>query len=126
MEVVKQFFKYSLVGGINTIVCLGFILFGMTMGWGYIIYTLIGYSFSFIVSFILNFKITFNIKKNEKIKKRFFVFLLINSINLVFIQFIQLLLIEEFLLVEIYAVLIGMACYTSFGFYLNRKFVFNL
>jgi putative flippase GtrA len=122
MEQVKQFVRYGLVGGVNTVVGAGLMVFGAWLGWHYVFYTLFGYGVAFGVSFALNFHFTFRV--SGAVGRRMGRFLGVNVLNLLLVQALQAWLIEQQQVMELYAVAAGIVLYTGLGFYLNRRFVF--
>ena len=116
------FTKYCTVGVVNTLVSLMIMFVLKFFGANYLVYTAIAYVCGMCVSFYLNFKLTFAVK--GMVKKRFVSFVFVNLINLVMVEFLQLLLIKYFDFRETFAVGIGMVFYTVFGFLVNQRFVF--
>ena len=62
---LKQFFRYSLVGLINTAVGLGLIILLMYLGMDPVLSNVIGYGIGMILSYILNKRYTFTYKNHN-------------------------------------------------------------
>lgn len=115
--------KYAFVGVINCIVCVGVMLIFAKMHFNYVIYTALGYIAAFLSSFFLNLSFTFHVQGD--IAKRLSIFVSINLLNLLQVEFLQIFLIQHLKLEHVLAIMLGMIWYGILGFVLNQKFVFQ-
>lgn len=116
--------KYSAVGIINTIIGLSVIFICMEiLHWHYTVSNIAGYACGLASSFLLNKHWTFLSKGHHgrELGKFLLIFFIAYGI-----QFVSLILFKEKLgvLPEI-AQLMGIAVYTSVGFFLNKFFTFR-
>lgn len=122
-----RFIKYGLVGVLNTAVCVTTMYACRTLGLGYQLYTLVGYTVAIIFSFFMNKQFTFNYKAGNKraVIIRMVRFVSISVSLLLLVQLLQWLFIEQMLFPEIPGIGIPMVFYTAVGFVLNRFWVFT-
>ncbi len=118
-----QGLKYSLVGFINTLFCIGCIVFFLDLGLHYVASTSLAYLIAFVVGFFLNLSFTFRV--SDRIFSRFVKFLIIALISLAVTQGVQLIAIEWFSTPLWLGVALGMVCYTLLSFFLNVFVVFK-
>ena len=94
------------------------------VGIHYTIYTAVGYLLGFIVSYILNGIFTF--QGAQLSHRAFLIFVGINGGLLILVEVLQVFLIELLAVPELPGVAMGMVFYTLMGFFLNRRFVYQL
>lgn len=123
IQLIKKLLKYSLVGVCNTLVCIGVIYWGASIGLHYSVYTALGYLCSLVVSFFLNLFYTFQVR--EQIVKRMTMFFVVNLSDLLIVELIQYYLIEHYGMSRLLAIGCGMIWYTATGFFLNNRYVYN-
>ena len=129
-NLLLKFFKYSLVGLINTSVCLLVILI-LTKWSSLNVYfiNITGYIVGVLNSFVLNrywtFKKKDNQKNQKKIQKEFFHFIIVFIIAYSIQFFCLWLLVELGKIPELFSQFIAMGIYAVVGFLLNNRFTFQ-
>lgn len=123
MHIKGAWCRYVMVGSLNTTVCATVMWLGAKGGLPYLQYTLWGYLLAMLNSFLWNRSFTFSPTKFSYTQLGRF--LLINSVNLGSVEWIEHLFIEKLLIPELPAVVLGMIWYTVVGYGLNRKWVFS-
>jgi putative flippase GtrA len=119
----QAFVRYLLIGALNLVVCGSMMKIGALCGLTYLYYTPLGYTVAMLNSFLLNGYFTFSVRSfSWKSLAQFF---LINGINLGVVECLEYFMIGWLFLPENLAVLCGMVWYTTVGFLLNRRIVFN-
>ncbi|BEB50441.1 TPA: GtrA family protein [Escherichia coli] len=115
---LKEFIKYCIVGGGNTLFTVCVIFFMMFMGFGIFISNAIGYFLGIILSFVVNTKFTFNKQITIPI---FFKFL----VTCFFCYSINVFVIYALMHIDVqnnyYIQFSGMCTYTFLSFYINKK-----
>ncbi len=122
--ILDQFFKYSLVGILNTLIGLSVIYFLFNvLHFHYIVANIIGYGCGLINSFILNKKWTFESKRH--FSKEIFPFLLVFGICYVINLLAVIFSVEVFKIHPNIAQLIGIAIYSVSNFLINKYWTFS-
>ncbi len=121
--IIKQFFKFSFVGVLNTVVTFVFILFFyLVLKVNYFISNVVGYVAGFINSFVFNKIWTFNKKNKEGVLKESFLFILVFGISYLVQLFILKVCLSVFLFSLVTSQIIAMFGYTAVNF-LGNKFI---
>ena len=118
---LKQFFRYNLVGIANTFVGIGIIVLLMLAGFSPTLSNAIGYGVGTVLSYYLNSKYTFKSKK-EPIKRAilfFIVLLFAYGLNYVTLTWTM------YFLNPYLAQLLSAVVYTFSAFFMMRVFVFR-
>ncbi|HEY4755975.1 MAG TPA: GtrA family protein [Ignavibacteriaceae bacterium] len=122
--ILKQFFKYSIVGIFNTAIGLTVIYFFFNvLNFNYIIANIIGYACGLVNSFVWNKKWTF--KSSQHYSKEIVPFLIVFGISYA-ANLLAVIISVEF--IEIHpniAQIIGIAAYSSTNFFINRYWTFS-
>jgi putative flippase GtrA len=123
--IFRQFFKYSVVGLINTIIGLGiiFVLFNVYKV-NYVFSNVIGYTFGLINSFILNKRWTF--RSTNHYSREIIPFIIIFAISY-FTNFLTLIVnIEVFKINPNLSQVLSVIVYSITNFLLNKKWTFSV
>lgn len=123
MRCFFQFFRYGLVGILNTAVFASLCWMGMRLGWHYAGYTALAYAVAILFSYTANLQFTF--KTAQHPQNSFFRFIIVCACLVVAVEGIQILLIEMLHINETYAVVLTMILYTLTGFCVNKYWVFE-
>ena len=126
MKTIKQFFKFGIVGVFNTLINL-LVLYILTEFFG--VYYLVSAFFAFIIavtnSFILNKTWTFEEKVGHKVYSRYFKFIVISLIALIFNLILLYVLVEYFKIWYMLAQLIGVILNLIINFLGNKLWAFK-
>ena len=123
-NIFKQFFKFSIVGILNTFIGLGTILILYNIySVNYVLANVVGYILGLINSFIWNKKWTFKSKGpfSKEIIPFLITFIISYFANLVSVIFI----VEVLKINPNISQVISMGIYTAVNFILNRKWTFS-
>lgn len=120
--IILQFWRYTHVGVLNTIVGIATIWLLSLTGWPYPFYTGLAYLLVFSLSFALHGRYSFQTKLN---KKAFPLFVAINLANMALAQVVQAFLIEILAWPHWLAIGAGIGVYVVVGFLANRAYVFK-
>ncbi|MCX7921117.1 MAG: GtrA family protein [Clostridia bacterium] len=121
---IKQFFKFGIVGVINTGITLLAVYILMNLfSVSYKIANPIGYILGFVNSFFFNKHWTF--KSTGSIKKESFMFVVIAGVSYLLQYGLVIFLVESLRVEQNLAQLIGMPFYTALGFVGNKLFNFK-
>jgi putative flippase GtrA len=115
--------KYAGVGLVNAAVTIAIMVVLERIGFGYLIYTAIGYFAGFVNSYTLNGLFTF--RAGSLSLRHFGQFCALNLALLVCVEVIEFALIDGAGIHEFLGVAIGMVTYTAVGFVLNRALIFR-
>jgi putative flippase GtrA len=114
---------YLFIGVLNTILCFVVMGIGDWLGFHYSTYTAVGYIISMFFSFFMNLWFTFKVQ--GLIFKRLMIFLVINGINLILVEWIQYTLIERFHWADWPAIIFAMVVYIIIGYIMNQYIVYR-
>ena len=123
LALIDKFRRYLMVGALNTVLNLGVMYIGSSLGFGYLIYTAMGYLTTIILSFFMNLHYTFKIK--DKPGARLMGFMVVSLTNLALVELIEYVLIESCSLPRWFAIFVGMTWYVSTGFLVNNYVVYR-
>ena len=124
-DIVRKYFKYSIVGVFNTIIGLGTILILYNiLHLNYIVSNIIGYTLGLINSFIWNKRWTFMSKNHysKEIVPFLVVFIISYSMNLVSV----IVSVESLKINPNIAQVLGIGVYSIINFLLNKRWTFSL
>ena len=113
-----------MVGAVNTLTGIAIMVALAYLAFHYIVYTGVAYFVAFIVSYVLNGLFTF--RGSRITYQRFLLFVASNGTLLLFVEGLQVFLIELLQVRELLGVALGMATYTLVGFVLNRRVVYRV
>lgn len=126
VKTIRQLFRFGVVGVLNTLINL-LVLYILTEFFG--VYYLVSAIFAFIVavtnSFILNKIWTFEEKIKHKVYSRYFKFIIISLIALIFNLALLYLLVEYFKIWYMLAQLIGVVLNLIINFLGNKLWTFK-
>jgi putative flippase GtrA len=120
---LDKFLRYSLVGGVNTVLSLSLMYLGACLGIGYLWYTAVAYSTTILLSFFMNLRYTF--KTRDRMGARLVGFLLVSFGNLAIVELLEYYLIDHCAVDRPLAILAGMVWYVASGFLLNNYVVYK-
>ena len=123
LKTLSTLARYGLVGAVNTSATIATMAGLAYLGIHYTVYTAVGYILGFVISYILNGVFTF--RCTQLSHRAFLRFAGINSSLLIFVEILQIFLIERLAVPELPGVATGMVVYTLSGFFLNRRFVYQ-
>jgi putative flippase GtrA len=121
---IKQFVKFSFVGGINTIIDAGiFFLLIKFMFLNYLIANVIAFFVAVTNSFFLNRSFTFKIK--EKKKFDYHKFFVVSLVGLLISEVVLFVSVNEFSLNPMFGKFIAIVFTVVWNFFGTRNFVFK-
>ena len=123
LQAYYKFARYLLVGAMNTLLTLCLMFIGAVAGFSYLYYTAFAYLIGITCSFFMNLRFTFRVQ--GQIKRRLFLFFLINLGNLFIVECIEYTLIEKFSMVQPLAIFCGMIWYAVTGYFMNNWLVYH-
>lgn len=120
---INKFARYTMVGTINTIICVSLMYMGFVFGLNYLAFTFLGYGITITLSFYMNLRYTFQVEGD--VCKRFVLFWLVCLTNLGIVLSIEYYLVTTFAMKHFLAVFCGMCWYVVSGFLVNNFFIYR-
>jgi len=123
LALFEKFRRYLLVGACNTVLNLGMMYIGSSLGLHYLIYTPMGYLTTIVLSFFMNLHYTFKVR--DRRGYRLLGFLSVSLTNLAIVEIIEYVLVEVWSIKRWVAVFLGMGWYVVTGFLVNNYIVYR-
>ena len=123
LALFEKFRRYLLVGGFNTVLNLGMMYIGSSMGLSYLLYTPMGYLTTILFSFFINLHYTFKVR--DRRGYRLLGFLCVSLTNLAIVEIIEYVLVDLCSVARWIAVILGMGWYVVTGFLVNNYVVYR-
>lgn len=124
---VRQFIKFSIIGGFNTLVDLSlYVFFTRVVGWHYLLAATIAFIAASSGSFLFNRYWTFRLSGKENIHWEYLKFILVAAIGLLFTILFLYILVDKFYWYDLLAKVVTIFVVVNWNFWLQKYWTFKV